>query len=109
MVLDAYAAAGVGASVVGSVTEEPRVSIAVGDAGQACIAGSTAQLRDAWEATSFQLERLQVAPDVVSEALTLDCVLVAPSQARPWYLDAHVFASRALQAQRCLYVPDSPS
>ena len=83
MVLDSYAAAGVGASVVGSVTQEPRVSIAVGDAGQACIAGPTAQLRDAWEATSFQLERLQVAPDVGSEALTLYCVLVAPSQARP--------------------------
>lgn len=71
MVLDAYAAAGVGASVVGAVTEEPRVSIAVGDAGQPCIAGPTAKLRDAWEATGFQLERLQVAPDVGLEALTL--------------------------------------
>lgn len=59
--LDTYQAVGVGASVVGSVTEEQRVSIAVGDAGEPCIAGSTAQLRDAWEATSFQLERLQVA------------------------------------------------
>ena len=61
-VLDTYAAAGVGASVVGSVTGEQRVSIAVGDAAEPCIAGSTAQLRDAWEATGFQLERLQVAP-----------------------------------------------
>ena len=69
--LDAYAAAGVAASVVGAVTEEPRVAIAVGDAGQPCIAGSTAQLRDAWEATGFQLERLQVAPDVGSKAQTL--------------------------------------
>lgn len=64
VVLDTYAAAGVGASVVGAVTEEQRVSIAVGDAGQPCITGSTAQLRDDWEATGFQLERLQVAPDV---------------------------------------------
>ena len=57
-VLDAYTSAGVAAAVVGSVLEEPRVSIAVGDAPPQ-ISGSTPALRDAWEATGFRLERLQ--------------------------------------------------
>ncbi len=64
-VLDAYAAAGVAASVVGSVLAEPRVAVGVGEGGAPALAGGTADLRDAWEATGFRLERLQAAAECV--------------------------------------------
>jgi hypothetical protein len=32
-----------------------------------CISGTCGGLRDVWEATSFQLERLQAAPECVAE------------------------------------------
>lgn len=57
-VLQAYAAAGVPCAAIGATQAGADVSIAVG--GQQQIAGTTPALRDVWEATSFQLERLQV-------------------------------------------------
>lgn len=50
-------AAGVQSNVIGRVTSNPRVSIAVN--GEEVVSDSTAALRDQWEATSFSLERLQ--------------------------------------------------
>ncbi|KAK9837421.1 hypothetical protein WJX81_001177 [Elliptochloris bilobata] len=83
-VLDAYAAAGVAATVVGTVTQAPRISIAVGDAAEPCIAGSTAELRDAWEATGFRLERLQAAPECVAVEQAGLATRGAPTWAVPW-------------------------
>ena len=50
-------AAGVQCNVVGRVTSNPHVSIAV--AGEEVVSDLTASLRDMWEATSFSLEKLQ--------------------------------------------------
>ena len=50
-------AAGVSASVIGSVTSTPVISISVD--GHECVKGSTMELRDMWEETSFNLEMLQ--------------------------------------------------
>lgn len=62
-VLAAYAAAGVPCSAIGATQEGTAVSVSVG--GQQQIAGTTPELRDVWEATSFQLERLQCAEENV--------------------------------------------
>ncbi|PSC73466.1 putative phosphoribosylformylglycinamidine chloroplastic mitochondrial [Micractinium conductrix] len=62
-VLQAYAAAGVPCAAIGATQAGADVSIAVG--GQQQIAGTTPALRDVWEATSFQLERLQAAEECV--------------------------------------------
>ena len=56
-VAEAYAAAGVTCVEIGSVTNDGAVSVSVG--GEVVIADTVAALRDAWEATSFQLERMQ--------------------------------------------------
>ena len=57
-VLAAYAAAGVPAAEIGGTAAGPGVSISV--RGQEVVHCTTPTLRDVWEATSFQLERLQV-------------------------------------------------
>jgi phosphoribosylformylglycinamidine synthase len=64
-VLKAFAAAGVPAAVIGSVTATPRISIACN--GSEHINAGTAALRDQWEATSFELERLQSAAETVAQ------------------------------------------
>lgn len=64
-VLAAYKAAGVPAAAIGSSSADAAVSISVG--GQQVVASSTPELRDIWEATSFQLERLQAAEELVAE------------------------------------------
>ncbi|GAB4814933.1 hypothetical protein N2152v2_001979 [Parachlorella kessleri] len=64
-VLEAYAKAGVQCQVIGSTRSGQDVSIAV--AGRPEITGTTPALRDVWEATSFQLERLQAAEECVAE------------------------------------------
>ncbi|GBF90353.1 hypothetical protein Rsub_02459 [Raphidocelis subcapitata] len=56
---------GVRASVIGRTTPDGRCDIRVG--GKPAVAGATAALRDAWEETSFALERLQCAEDCVAE------------------------------------------
>lgn len=50
-------AAGVQCNVVGRVTSNARVSIAVN--GEEVVSETTASLRDQWESTSFSLEKLQ--------------------------------------------------
>jgi phosphoribosylformylglycinamidine synthase len=59
----AYAAVDVPCSIIGSSTDSQRCSISVG--GIVCIEEATAALRDAWEVTSFRLERLQAAAPAV--------------------------------------------
>ena len=69
-VLQAYQRAGLHCSVVGRSTRNRDVSISVG--GQPQISGPTTALRDAWEETAFQLERMQCAEECVeSEQRTL--------------------------------------
>jgi len=58
-----FAAAGVPASIVGAGRADAAVSIAV--AGAPAITGDVPALRDAWEAVSFDIERLQAAPACV--------------------------------------------
>ncbi|KAL4423911.1 hypothetical protein ABPG75_001212 [Micractinium tetrahymenae] len=67
-VLAAYSAAGVPCSAIGSTQAGEAVSIAVG--GQQQVGGTTPALRDVWEATSFQLERLQCAEENVEAEQT---------------------------------------
>jgi phosphoribosylformylglycinamidine synthase len=56
-VINELAEAGVSASVIGNVTSTPVISISVD--GHECVKGSTMELRDMWEETSFNLEMLQ--------------------------------------------------
>ena len=60
----AYDAAGVSCRVIGAATDRPHCRISVG--GEPAIEGTSAALRDQWEATSFQLERLQAAEQCVA-------------------------------------------
>ncbi|KAK9814223.1 hypothetical protein WJX72_002529 [[Myrmecia] bisecta] len=62
-VLRSYAEAGVSAASIGSVTRDKQVDIRV--AGEPGISGNMPELRDVWEATGFQLERLQCAEENV--------------------------------------------
>jgi phosphoribosylformylglycinamidine synthase len=62
-VLAAYAAAGVPCAAIGTSSADASVTLAVG--GTAAVSGTTPALRDVWEATSFQLERLQCAEENV--------------------------------------------
>jgi hypothetical protein len=62
-VLAAYAAAGVPAAAIGASRADQTVELRVG--GAAAVSGTTPALRDVWEATSFQLERLQAAEECV--------------------------------------------
>jgi phosphoribosylformylglycinamidine synthase len=65
-VLAAYNAAGVPVSRLGRVVPTGgRVDIAVG--GVSAVSGHVAELRDAWEATAFELERLQASPATVAQ------------------------------------------
>ncbi len=63
--LAAYAAKGVHAVVVGASAAGQAVSVTVG--GASVLAASMPDLRDTWEATSFQLERRQCDPAVVEQ------------------------------------------
>jgi len=63
--LKAFADAGVPAAVIGSVTAEPHVSVSCN--GTRHVNAATTALRDQWEATSFELERLQSAADTVAQ------------------------------------------
>jgi phosphoribosylformylglycinamidine synthase len=77
-VLAAYAAAGVACARIGATLAAADVSIAV--AGQQQVAGTTPALRDVWEATSFQLERLQCA----EECVEVEQAGLATRQAPQW-------------------------
>jgi phosphoribosylformylglycinamidine synthase len=88
-VLAAYEAKGVYASVIGETAAAQSVSVEVG--GASVLSAAMPALRDAWEATSFQLERLQCNPVCVEQeeagmagrrappyALTFSCTTPVP-------------------------------
>lgn len=62
-VVEAYRAAGVPVAAIGSTGADKGVTVAVG--GREVLAESMPVLRDAWEATSFELERRQCAEECV--------------------------------------------
>ncbi|KAL6785042.1 hypothetical protein ACKKBG_A02200 [Auxenochlorella protothecoides x Auxenochlorella symbiontica] len=62
-VLAAYAAAGVPCARVGASLAADEVRLAVG--GEVVVAGGARDLRDVWEATSFELEKRQTALECV--------------------------------------------
>lgn len=63
-VLSSYRDAGLPVSRIGTVSSQPSCEITVD--GNPAVSGSTAELRDVWEGTSFQLERLQAAEATVA-------------------------------------------
>lgn len=64
-VLDAFSVAGVDAKRIGSAYPGNSVRILVG--GESVFEGTMSDIRDAWEATSFQLERRQREPSYVEK------------------------------------------
>ncbi len=64
-VLEAFWAVGVPCAPVGRTIPEPRVRIRVG--GTDVLDEDMRELRDLWEETSFQLERIQSDPDLARE------------------------------------------
>lgn len=62
-VIAQYAAEGVTAVDIGSVTSDGAIKISVG--GSERLSGTCSALRDIWEETSFQLEKLQANPECV--------------------------------------------
>lgn len=81
-VLAAYAAAGVPCAAIGATAAGTAVSLSVG--GQQQVAGTTPALRDVWEATSFQLERLQAAEENVEAEQSGLASRVAPQWRVPF-------------------------
>jgi phosphoribosylformylglycinamidine synthase len=63
-VLRLFAEAGVPCLVIGRTLEDHDVRIRVG--GEAVLEGDVRDLRDVWEATSFELDRLQANPECVA-------------------------------------------
>lgn len=76
-VLAAYTTAGVPAVVIGATAAGPAVSISVD--GTQEISGDVATLRNVWEATAFQLERLQTAEECVEAEEAGMATRTAPS------------------------------
>jgi phosphoribosylformylglycinamidine synthase len=64
-VLDAFAKANVPYVLIGSVTAEPTVSIRC--SGTEVLSADMRDLRDIWEETSFEIDRLQANPDLVKQ------------------------------------------
>lgn len=64
-VLGAYAAAEVSACIVGFTLPQSNHEISISVAGQLALKDEMRRLRDIWEMTSFQLERLQCNPECV--------------------------------------------
>jgi phosphoribosylformylglycinamidine synthase len=64
-VLDAFARADVPCVAAGTASSEPTVRIRMG--GEVVLEGDVRELRDLWEATSFQLDRLQANPERVEQ------------------------------------------
>jgi phosphoribosylformylglycinamidine synthase len=64
-VVETFAAAGVPCAGIGSTRKDCSVEIKC--AGTEVLCGDMRELRDVWEATSFQLDRLQAAPDHVEQ------------------------------------------
>ena len=64
-VVAAYTAAGLRCADIGVATQDAAVSIKVN--GNQVLAGSVAEFRDLWEATSFELDALQAKPSCVAQ------------------------------------------
>ncbi len=64
-ILEAFWAVGVPCSAIGRTLAEPRVRVSVG--GEMVLDEDMPELRDLWEETSYQLDRLQADPDRVDE------------------------------------------
>jgi len=62
---DCFESFGVACEVLGVTTKEPRFVLK--DGGEIVLDKEVAALRDAWEATSFELDRLQANPKCVAE------------------------------------------
>ncbi len=62
---EAFWSVGVPCTVIGAATVEPRIRIRVGDL--TVLDEAMPELRDLWEETSYQLDRLQADPDHVEE------------------------------------------
>ncbi|CAM9462984.1 unnamed protein product [Ascophyllum nodosum] len=78
-VMEAYRAAGVKVVDIGKVTDDGQVVVRVG--GEEAVRGTTAELRTVWEATSFQLERLQCNPLCVEQEASPFIYLILGSEA----------------------------
>jgi len=63
--VETFAAAGLRCLVIGRAVAEPRIRIGVG--GTTVLDEDMRLLRDTWEHTSFELDRLQADPDLVAE------------------------------------------
>jgi len=63
--LDAFERANVPCAPIGGVVAGPTVSIRC--SGQEVLAGDMRDLRDVWEATSFEIDQLQANPDCVAQ------------------------------------------
>jgi len=81
-IVDAYKQKGVAAAVIGKTTAAKQVEVKVG--GAAAISGATVELRDAWEETAFQLERLQCAEECVDAEQKAQKTRKAPKWALPY-------------------------
>ncbi|KAL3143377.1 hypothetical protein ABBQ38_002205 [Trebouxia sp. C0009 RCD-2024] len=81
-VVQAYTDAGLPARVIGTVTADAEISISVNDAQQ--ISGSTAGLREVWEAGAFHLERLQAAEECVNAEQAVQASRQAPTWTLPY-------------------------
>lgn len=81
-VASAYRSAGLTVSAIGSVAADSSISIAVG--GNPHISGTVSQLRDVWEETSFQMERLQAAAHTVDAEQTGLASRTAPQWRLPY-------------------------
>lgn len=81
-VVEAYRKAGLPVHVLGKTGASPAVSVSVGGSPQ--VVGDVATLRDAWEETSFVLERLQCAEECVDQEQSGLKHAKAPKWALPW-------------------------
>lgn len=86
-VLARYAKASVPALAIGRVKADSSVRVSVG--GQKAVEGTVAALRDAWEETSFELERLQSSPVTVAAEQASLSSRTAPEWKLP-FTPAHV-------------------
>lgn len=62
-IVEAYTSAGLSCAIIGETCADMAVKVSVN--GMEQVSGTTPQLRNVWEATAFQLERLQAAEECV--------------------------------------------
>lgn len=81
-VVKAFTSAGVPCNKIGRVTADKKCEVAV--AGQLQVSGDTTFLRDVWEETAFQLERLQASEETVEAEQQIQKYLKAPKWNLPF-------------------------